>query len=715
LLSSSAELARMPDDLDIEDVSALMRDSRGGLWIGTRSGDVVHRDLESLEDHHIFYGGARGTPRIILRFVEDLRGDIWIGTNGGVIRLDREGGQPLFLRHDPSDPASIGPGYVRAILADREGNIWVGTGEGGLQRLDAQGGVVDRYLHDPDDPETLGDNYVTCIRQDLHGILWVGTRSGGLSSLDPRTGRARRFLPDPGDESTISHHYLTSIMEDSSGALWIGTGGGGLNRLERSPDGEHRFTRFTEASGLIDDDVMGVLEDDDGSLWLSTKRGLTRFDPETGAYANFFAADGLPSGEFESAAVTRDASTLYFGSVKGLVAVPAGSPFPVPEASPTVVTSIKTSGRELHGDRPVWDLESLEVPWGDWLSLEFAVLDYSADHRHRYSYRLAADQEWIDLGSHREVTFTDLDPGIYEFAVRGRNSQGVWSLADSTLAIRVVPPFWMTGWFRALLAAAVVFFAVAGHRIRMSALQRRNKELLELTEQREKAREQLRQAFNRLRTLTRRLEAAKEDERKHIARELHDDMGPSLTAVIINLQLLANETDPEKKSVRTADTIELVDRMVQRIRDLSLDMRPPLLDELGLVPALSGYLETQASRAGIEIDVNDGPEIGRLTPEIEIAAFRVVQEAVTNVIRHARATKATVTVSRKNGRLELSVLDDGRGFEVGDTIDRAAAGQALGLLGMQERIGALGGELEISSNPGSGTLIRARLPLEALP
>jgi signal transduction histidine kinase/streptogramin lyase len=676
---------------------------------------VVRRDLTTLTDHRVFYGGSRGTARIILQFAEDRDGRVWVGTNGGLIRLGSGGDEHLFVRNDPDDPASLGPGYVKAMLVDRDGALWVGTGEGGLQRIDAGGRVVERFYHHPSAPASLSDNYVTCIRQDRFGTLWVGTRSGGLNALDPRTGLVTRHMPEPGDPSTLSHHYLTSILEDSAGTLWVGTGGGGINRVERLEGGRLRFTRVTEEDGLIDDDVMGLLEDDDGSIWVSTKRGLSRFDPASGAVSNFFTADGLPSGEFEAGAAVRDAGTLFFGNVKGLVAVPAGTPFPVPSPSPTVITSIRTSEGALTGDLPVWELESLEVPWGDWLSLQFAVLDYSADHRHRYAYRIGADKDWIDLGSHREVTFTDLDPGLYEFAVRGRNSQGVWSTAASTLSLRVVPPFWMTGWFRALVAAAVIFVFAAGHRVRMSALEKRNRELLELTEQREKAREELRVAYERLRKLTRRLEAAKEDERKHIAREMHDDMGPSLTAVIINLQLLVNETDPQVKATRTADTIELVDRMVQRIRDLSLDMRPPLLDELGLVPALSGYLESQAERAGIDIEVEDGPEIGRLTPEIEITAFRVVQEAVTNVIRHSGASHARVSVQRDNGSLMLQVGDDGRGFDVRDTIDRAAAGKALGLLGMQERVGALGGEFSLSSVPGRGTTIRARLPLEVVP
>ena len=239
--------------------------------------------------------------------------------------------------------------------------------------------------------------------------------------------------------------------------------------------------------------------------------------------------------------------------------------------------------------------------------------------------------------------------------------------------------------------------------------------MVQLTEQRERARQELRRAYERLRKLTRRLEAAKEDERTRIARELHDDMGPSLTAVIINLQLLLKTSDADKILRRITDTVDLVDRMIERIRDLSLDLRPPLIDELGLVAALSGYLEAQAERTGLTIDLKEARTERELPPETEITAFRVVQEAVTNVIRHAGATRAEVTVQQRDGRLELMVRDNGRGFDVSDTMEQAAAGEALGLLGMQERVDLQGGEVSIESTIGEGTVIRASLPVEVQP
>jgi signal transduction histidine kinase len=269
----------------------------------------------------------------------------------------------------------------------------------------------------------------------------------------------------------------------------------------------------------------------------------------------------------------------------------------------------------------------------------------------------------------------------------------------------------MTLTFRVSLLGALVALALGAHWRRTSVLEKRHRELVVLHRQREQAREQLDDAYQRLRRLTRRLEAAKEDERKRIARELHDEMGPSLTAVIINLQLLSTQGYPDSLARRIEDTIDLVDRMIQRIREVSLDLRPPLIDELGLMPALGGYLESISERTGVKISVGGNEDLGRLPVHLPITAFRIVQEAVTNVTRHADAGHVDVVVRRNGSWLDVRVEDDGKGFDVGEAMDRASSGKAIGLLGMQERVGMVGGEIEIDSRPGGGTRIHVRLPL----
>jgi len=715
-LSAAAQPFVGPDDagfpppgLRSRDVTTLLHDRRGRIWIGTRNGYLVRFDPISRRFETVLRGGDEGVPRILSALEEDRLGRIWIGASSGLLRIDPGTRGVREWRHDPGDPESLGPGYIAAVLEGRGGELWVGTGEGGLQRLDGGGKVLQRFVHDAYDPSSLSDNYVTALLEDRRGRLWVGTRSGGLNELDPVTGRARRFLPAAGDPSSLGHHYVTSLLEDRSGRLWVGTGGGGLNRVDRSEDDRVRFDRVTEQQGLIDDDVTGVLEDDDGSLWITTRRGLSRFDPGRNAFTNLFVSDGLPSAEFESGAVARGPSALCFGSVRGLVVLRAGTAFKESSPSPVVVRSIRTASGEVLGRNLARDPGPLELPYGTWLSIELAVLDYSPELEHRYAYRLEGD--WIDLGGRREITFTSLPPGAHVLRVRGRNSQGVWGEAATPLQVTVVPSFWMTTRFRLLAAAVVIALAFGAHWRRTSVLEKRHSEMVELDRQRERARQDRDDAYQRLRRLTRRLEAAKEEERQRIARELHDEMGPSLTAVIINLKLISSQRKPEQFTRRIEDTVELVDRMIQRIRDMSLDLRPPLLDELGLVPALDGYLESVSERTGIKIFMRGDKDLGRLPSHMPITVFRVVQEAVTNVIRHADAGQVDVAVRRNGSGIDVSVEDDGKGFDVVGTMEHAATGKALGLLGMQERVGMAGGELEIDSMPGEGTRIRVRLPL----
>jgi signal transduction histidine kinase len=270
----------------------------------------------------------------------------------------------------------------------------------------------------------------------------------------------------------------------------------------------------------------------------------------------------------------------------------------------------------------------------------------------------------------------------------------------------------MTTWFRVLSAGVLAGVVIIAHRMRLSALEVRNRELVSLHEQRERAGRELALAYDRLRTLARRLEAAKEEERKRIARELHDDLGPALTAVVINLQLLGQEKDQGRVTRRLEDSIDLVDRMVQQIRDLSLILRPPLMDEMGLVGALKGYLETQAERTGLDIEVRGDPGLKGIPAETEITAFRVAQEAVTNAIRHAEASRIAVNLRTDDGGLEIVVEDDGKGFDVRALLEGPATVKNLGLVGMQERARMIGGEMDIESRPDRGTRVRIRIPLE---
>ena len=229
----------------------------------------------------------------------------------------------------------------------------------------------------------------------------------------------------------------------------------------------------------------------------------------------------------------------------------------------------------------------------------------------------------------------------------------------------------------------------------------------------------LRNAYERLGQLNRRLEAAKEEERRFLAHELHDELGQALTALKLRLQIGERAPQADAASAAAAaasDAIAIVDDLIARVRKMSVDLRPPLLDEVGLVPALRAYLHAQAMVSGVAVELTDGDgdaaaDGARLSPDVEIACFRVAQESVTNVLRHASARNIAIHIERQPRSVRLAIHDDGRGFNPATSLEAAAAGGHLGIVGMRERARASGGTFKLESQPGKGTTVEIELPI----
>ena len=214
----------------------------------------------------------------------------------------------------------------------------------------------------------------------------------------------------------------------------------------------------------------------------------------------------------------------------------------------------------------------------------------------------------------------------------------------------------------------------------------------------------------RLRALSRRLLEVQEEERGRLARDLHDDIGQALTALKIQLESLARSAVPAENKI--LECVETTRHTLERVRQLSLSLRPLQLDDLGLVAALRSHLDRQASVGGLtpHFDAAEAPH--GVAPDIETACFRVAQEAINNVLRHARARNLWLRLFTAGGRLALSVRDDGSGFDLDGARRRGAAGASLGLVGMEERVALAGGTLELRSAPGQGSVLLATFALQ---
>jgi PAS domain S-box-containing protein len=216
----------------------------------------------------------------------------------------------------------------------------------------------------------------------------------------------------------------------------------------------------------------------------------------------------------------------------------------------------------------------------------------------------------------------------------------------------------------------------------------------------------------KLQELSRRLVEAQETERRNIARELHDEIGQALTVIQLNLQAMAQSPGTEVLSPRVSESLSVVERVLEQVHDISLDLRPSILDDLGLEPALRWYTDRQAALVNLKVAFYADSLEQRLDSVIETECFRVAQEALTNVVRHAQAKAVTLELRQGDGQLHLRVRDNGIGFEVGIVRDKAVRGASLGLLSMEERAALAGGGLEFTSAPGMGTEVHAWFPLK---
>lgn len=495
-------------------VCSIYEDRSGIFWIGTRGGGVNKLDFRKNQFNHYHYNTKEPNGVVVFSIFEDQAGFLWIGTSGGLYKYGSEKKLLAHYRYIPGNPNSLAHDNVRAIQQDAYGYLWIGT-YGGVSRLDPQTGTFTNYANNsnsdslshnqvlticmtqpdtiwfgtamglnrfdvernrfsripmiPGEPEHLGTEMVKCLYQDRSGVLWVGTLGRGFSKFDPQTKTFTHYRHSRENPNSLSHNFILCIHEDAAGNLWIGTFGGGLNKF--NPQTE-TFTHYTMREGLPNDVIYGILEDENGNLWLSSNFGLSRFNPYSVQFKNYSAADGLQSNEFNGGAYFRSKSgELFFGGIKGFNAFYPGKIVDNPYVPPVVITSFMKLNKKVILPRTINYTKALTLSYRDYVfSFEFAVLDYSAPEKNKYAYKMEGlDEDWITTSADKRfVSYTTLEPGTYVFRVKGANNDGKWNKEGTSIKITITPPYWKTWWFQVL---AVLFLAVVlyiSHRARMA-------------------------------------------------------------------------------------------------------------------------------------------------------------------------------------------------------------------------------------------------------
>jgi len=461
--------AANPQSLNDSYVNSIVQDRSGLLWIGTRSAGISKWNPRSWSLGHIMQPWLSGSD--VTSFAATGDGEVWIGTLGaGLARFDERTETVEQFFHRPEDSSSISDDAVMSLLLDQQGmlwvgtmckdQLWVGTYGGGVSVFDKSTESFRHYSHDPDDSESLSDPRASAITESIDGSIWIGTFGGGLNLLDPGTGKIQRFQSDLDDPASISDNTIFALYRDEAGNIWVGTEGG-LD-LVVEPDSTadtFQFKNYSRRDGLPSNVVYGIQPDSSSRLWLSTNYGLTRFDTNTLGVKTFHRGQGLQGEEFNYAAHHRSPDgKLYFGGANGYNAF---RPEDIAEStySPEIVlTSYQKLNEPVRTDVPYDRLTQIELDHSDdVINFGFSAMDFTAPDQNTYSYTLGGfDDGWIDLGTKRHFTYTNLDAGNYLLKVKAVTSDGVPTTAEYSIPVIVAPAPWRTAWAYSLYAAVTL-------------------------------------------------------------------------------------------------------------------------------------------------------------------------------------------------------------------------------------------------------------------
>ena len=704
-----------PGGLISNRVLSLYRDRSGIIWVGTNDGLCTYNPNvgELLHLNHI-PGDSLSLSQKNITALRFHRSFLWIGTDGGLDRYDMKTGRIENYPITGEKPGQISSRHISDLYHDEQGNLWVGTFGSGLWRGRQQ--RTGRYYFTPftDVEDQMPRNlrrFITCMIEDRHHRFWIGSLAG-MFVIEKKTDRQQyqlntSLLPDvaaygqvtnlledrhgniwvssygkgvfrlkikgdslagvrqyrhsPGKAQSLSNDKVLCIEEDRSGNIWIATAAG-LNRLDVNRDS---VQTYTEKDGLCNDFIYSIVVDHTGDLWLGTNNGLScchRGSDGGYQFRNFYRQDGLQENEYNVNAyhISRE-GWLAFGGVNG-VSLFKPDAFHLNELPPPVVlTNFLVFNQPMTLDSAIYKIRRIKLPYREnFFAFEFSALDYTAPEKNRYAYQMAGfDPDWIESGSRRYASYTNLDPGEYIFRVRGSNNDGVWS-ESASLRVIIEPPFWQTWWFRLLAIMLVVSLLWGLHRFRLNRLL----------------------AIERLRV--------------RIASDLHDDIGSTLTKISMFSDLVRHQPD-SPESISLVEKIGMMSReLVTTLGDVvwSIDARNDTVG--GLLDRMTDFAAEMLSPRNITFTF----ETEGMDAEHPLAAhqrqniYLIFKEALTNVVRHSGADRVEVYLRNDKSQFVMAIRDNGSG------LDAESGLSGHGMRNMRLRAGRIGGKLEIVDSDG---------------
>lgn len=645
--------------------TSVIQDHTGVWWIGDRSGGVDRID-NGVVTHHATIADSLEQRAISVLF-EDAAGKVYAATRDGSLFI-WNGGKFVSVKQSGSVPIA----KVDAIADDGAGGLWLGGVYGLIHWKDP---LIERL-----DPADGLPGKPSALLLGKGNTLWIGTAEGLLARYDGKS-----FLLESAVTPLAAGRRISGIVAGKNGDLWVSTLGSGL--IHRDPKGG--WWRYAGAEGLPDTRITAALEDQRGDLWLGSLGGIFRAKRGDLGKQGFIPwlrldrSDGLNTrecfGGAHPAAWRAEDGSLWFPTTRGLARLHPENIL-LNEVPPAVILeSVRTSGVEtLNPSNTI-----TAGPGRDRLEFHFTAPSFTAPEKVSFRVKLdGLDNKWRDIGNNRTVSYEAVPAGTYTFVVTATNGDGVSSQRPAFLTIEVKPNWWQTTWFQTTaVIGAVVLAAAAGWLISRRRLKRRIAAL--------------------------KVRNAREAERSRIARDLHDDLGASLTEISL-LAAISAETVPEGESRASLEEIaDKAQHLVGSLDEIVWAVDPRHDSPGSLIEYIASTGQEFLAKAGIFLRFDltrDIPDL-EIEPERRHALFLAVREALNNIVKHSGAKLARLTVSFTDDQLIILVEDHGVGFDLTDVL------RGDGLANFGQRMEVCQGTVSITSAHGSGCRVEFRMPL----
>gem|GEM_PF-2608499 len=669
-------------------VRAIYRDNNGNTWFTgdygplflVRANRTTTIEIKSPELSH-----AESERNFINAILKSRNGNLYLGTDKGIFIYPAlevkkmESGKITGLH--PVYLADSGLTKHAAIcLTESSQYIYAGTGKG-LFKINDKNFSVKHLLGDKQIPV---DNLVMRrVSSDQQNNIWIGT-DAGLLCYNEKSSLIDIYKHIIGDSSSLSNSEVRYVFTDKNNAIWVGTQFG-LNKFIPQTK---TFKCYHVSNGLAAEQINGIVQDKSGNLWISTSKGLSEFNPSVNTFRNFTVKEGLNANSLNIYAIcASDDDMILVGSDEGFNSfypdsLSINTKPPVIELSDFKIFSQSILDDHFPKLKDAFQTgkELVLNHQQNFFNISFVALNFLNPEKNQYAYKLeGVDKNWVYCGNNRNANYTDVAPGHYIFKVKATNNDGVWDEKGISIPVTVLPPWWQTWWFRAVMI--VVAIVIAGVAIKQYTLSKLRKQ---------------KAAFEK--------QQAIENVRSRISKDIHDEIGSGLTKISLMSQRIKMSFE-NKKNIDPALLQKITEsskEIIGNLGEIIWTVNPKHDNLVSLLSYVRDYAAHFFEDTTIAYSINFPEEISEINihPELKRNLFLVIKESLNNIMKHAAATEVRIKFCLDNDKYYFEITDNGKGFS---NINGREFGN--GLLNMKSRMESVKGSFDIASVKGRGTTV----------